>query len=173
MNRLVFDIEADGLLDTLTEVYCLAAKGVDDGTKHLLGRGEVTAEAVAHLFEGYDTLIGHNIIFYDIPLLTNIVGFDCSGFNIQDTLIFSKVLNPDRRLPKGCPTSVENPITRKRKTITPHGLEAWGYRVGHKKIEIHDWTTYTPEILTRCTTDVAINEKVYKALLRETNDETV
>jgi hypothetical protein len=51
--------------------------------------------------------------------------------------------------------------------IGPHGLEAWGYRVGNRKIEIHDWRTFTPEIIERCEVDVLINEKVYYALLKE------
>jgi hypothetical protein len=79
----------------------------------------------------------------------------------------SQVLNPDRELPRGCPTTIRNPVTNKSKAIGPHGLEAWGYRVGYKKVEIHDWREFTPEMIERCEMDVTINEKVYKALLKE------
>jgi hypothetical protein len=86
---------------------------------------------------------------------------------VIDTLIISKVLYPDRPLPPGCPSSVYNAELKIRRDIGPHGLEAWGYRVGETKIEIHDWLTFHPSIIDRCEIDVSINERVYYRLMSE------
>ena len=169
-NRLVFDIEANGLLEDSTEIWCISSKWIDNNTR-ATWRGE-EAEAYLHEFYNTDLLIGHNILNYDIPMIKKFYGIDLIkeiGIDkICDTYILSQLLYPDRQLPKGCPTSIYNPITRRSKIIGPHGLEAWGYRVGHKKIEIHDWREFTEDILTRCDGDVDINEKVYYKLLEET-----
>ena len=175
-NRLVFDIEANGLLSDSTEIWCISGKWIDKNNRftlsnHIKERTLINRELLEKFILDTDLLIGHNIINYDIPMIKKFYGIDLIkeiGIDkICDTYILSQLLYPDRQLPKGCPASVYNPITRKSKIIGPHGLEAWGYRVGHKKIEIHDWREFTEDILTRCDGDVDINEKVYYKLLEE------
>jgi hypothetical protein len=46
-------------------------------------------------------------------------------------------------------------------------LEAWGYRVGFKKIEIHDWRFFDDDMLSRCQADVHINKLAYLKMLEE------
>lgn len=168
---LCYDVEANGLLDEVTSVHCLC--GIDINTKEefVLAESSLTSKNVFTLFSKYDKVICHNQIGYDIPLIKKMLGIDLlSMFNpsqLVDTYIWSCALWPDRVLPKGCPTSIKNPVTGRSKKIGPHGLEAWGYRVGNKKIEIHDWREYTPEILIRCLVDVDINIKTYYELLKE------
>jgi hypothetical protein len=165
----IFDIEANGLLDDATSVHCLCIKDIETKEEvSLYGKSLNKKEILNHL---NGDIAGHNIIGYDIPLLKKFYGFnliDILGKEaIWDTYIMSKTLYPDRPMPKGCPDSVINPLIGKSKKIGPHGLEAWGWRVGIKKIEIHDWRFFSPEILKRCMFDVNINEKVYYELLRE------
>jgi hypothetical protein len=171
MNRLVFDIEANGLLDDVSEVWCISFKNIDTQDSMTLSGDTLTSDNIRQAFSLKDRIIGHNIIGYDLPLLNQMYGIDLINLlgkeAIVDTLILSQTLNPDRELPGGCPTTIRNPVTLRSKMIGPHGLEAWGYRVGNRKIEIHDWRTFTPEIIERCEVDVLINEKVYYALLKE------
>jgi len=104
-----------------------------------------------------DELIGHNIIDYDLPVLERLYGWTPNKqTKITDTVVVSRLLKSDRRLPNGCPGSV-----------APHSLAAWGYRVGRGKVSHDDWTKFTPEMLHRCSEDVAINGLVYEALRRE------
>ncbi len=169
--RLVFDCEADGLLDTVTSIHCISFKDLDNGNLWTYTHNELNRELLLNTFRQSISIIGHNIIGYDIPLIYKIFGIDLIQLlgkdAIVDTLIMSQVLHPDRELPAGCPTSIKNPVTGKSSLIGRHGLESWGWRVGHKKVEIHDWRYFTPAMVKRCETDVLINEKVYYALLEE------
>ena len=173
LDCLVFDIEANGLYEDATTIHCICGKYLDQEgifSKFSLYSDHLTADYITKCFSG-KKIIGHNIINYDIPMIKKFYGVDLIELvgieNIVDTYILSQLLYPDRQLPKGCPQVVFNPITRKSKKIGPHGLESWGYRVGYKKIEIHDWRTFDENMLDRCETDVLINEKVYYKLLEE------
>jgi hypothetical protein len=176
MNRLIFDIEADGLLSDVSAIHCISFKFIDTNTSYTLSGVDLNRENIFNQFLHCTHIIGHNIIGYDLPLLNQLYGIDLIDIlgkeAIVDTLIMSQVLNPDRELPRCCPTYIKNPVTNKSKAIGPHGLEAWGYRVGNRKIEIHDWRTFTPEIIERCEVDVLINEKVYYALMKEAGIES-
>jgi hypothetical protein len=170
-SEVVWDLEANGLIKDSTEVWCISLKDITNGQKFNLNGSNLTRREVLRHFEGVTNIIGHNIIAFDIPMIKKFYDIDLIELlgrdKITDTLLWSQVLYPDRPMPRGCPTSITNPVTKKSKKIGPHGLEAWGYRVGHKKIEIHDWLTYTPDILDRCDVDVDINELVYYELLKE------
>ena len=141
-SKIVFDIEADGLHPN--NVWCIVAKELD-GKTHTFDNTQIH-NGIKFLQEA-DTLIGHNIIGYDIPVLEKLydVKFDCK---VEDTLVMSRLFNPVR----------EN----------GHALKAWGWRVGMLKQEQpEDFDSYTPEMLEYCIQDVKLNEAVYKFLIKE------
>jgi hypothetical protein len=171
MDEIVFDIEADGLYDDATLIHCICTETVNSSIKGEIYGDALLPKNVISLFPKGSKIIGHNIINYDIPMIKKFYGIDLIGIigieNIVDTYVLSQLLFPDRQLPKGCPTSIYNPITRKQKKIGPHSLEAWGYRVGFKKIEIHDWRFFDDDMLSRCQADVHINKLAYLKMLEE------
>ena len=141
-SKIVFDIEADGLHPN--NVWCIVAKELD-GKIHTFDNTQIE-EGIKFLQQA-DTLIGHNIIGYDIPVLEKLYGakFNCK---IEDTLVMSRLFNPVR----------EN----------GHALKAWGWRVGLLKQEQpEDFDSYTPEMLEYCIQDVKLNEAVYNYLIKE------
>ena len=141
-SKIIFDIEADGL--NPNNVWCIVAKELN-GTSHTFDNTQIE-EGIKFLQEA-DTLIGHNIIGYDIPVLEKLYGvkFNCK---IEDTLVMSRLFNPVR----------EN----------GHSLKAWGWRVGCLKQEQpEDFDSYTPEMLEYCIQDVKLNEAVYNYLINE------
>ena len=141
-SKIVFDIEADGLHPD--NVWCIVAKELD-GNLHTFDNTQIH-QGIKFLQQA-DTLIGHNIIGYDIPVLEKLydVKFNCK---IEDTLVMSRLFNPVR----------EN----------GHALKAWGWRVGMLKQEQpEDFDSYTPEMLEYCIQDVKLNEAVYKFLIKE------
>jgi len=143
-SKIVFDIEADGLHPN--NVWCIVAKELD-GKIHTFDNTQI--EEGIKFLQKADTLIGHNIIGYDIPVLEKLydVKFNC---NVEDTLVMSRLFNPVR----------EN----------GHALKAWGWRVGMLKQEQpEDFDSYTPEMLEYCIQDVKLNEAVYKFLIKEGN----
>ncbi|UOF79337.1 DNA polymerase [Caudoviricetes sp.] len=176
MKILVFDIEANGLIEDADTIWCICARDISSKNEYIFTGESLTKDNIVSLFSN-SKLIGHNIIGYDIPIIEKFYDINLIDLvgkeNIIDTYIWSSTLNPDRQLPIGCPTVVANPVTKKGKKIGPHGLEAWGYNVGFKKIEIHDWNVFTNHIVERCMGDVHINELVYYKLLKEAGFEAL
>ena len=176
MRVLQYDIEADGLLDTITQVHCIVCKemisskvlrfyeSIDTITR---GENDYPLAYARPVFQKATTLIGHNIIGYDDDVLERFLGVETKNKNIIDTLVWSQTLNPDRQLPKGCPTVACNPETGRNDKIGPHSVAAWGYRVARAKPAHYDWSKFSSEMLHRCTEDVMIQEKIFYALLKE------
>lgn len=149
----LFDLEANGLLDTATKVHC----GV---VKHLKGdirkfRPTEVKELLEYL-DSFDVLIAHNGIGYDWPLLKKLYGWEYKGKKV-DTLIMSRLLNPKRLVP----------FNVGDKKVGPHSIAAWGYRVGRGKPDHDDWENFSEQMLHRCAEDVEILELVYHALMEE------
>ncbi len=157
--KLVFDLEADGWRDEATRVWCLVAVRADVPQMPKQFGPEHIEDALKYLDEA-DELIGHNILNYDLPVLERLYGWTPKpGTILTDTVVLSRLLKSDRRLPKGCPGSMGT-----------HSLGAWGYRLGRGKPDHDDWTQYSEEMLHRCTEDAQINVGVYRALVREARD---
>lgn len=145
MKQVVFDIEADGL--TPTQVWCIVAKDVQTGqVSQFYGD---TLMGFNDLVKDYDEVIGHNIIGYDVPVLERLLKTDFSHCKITDTLVLSRLANPQRG---------------------GHSLEDWGITLGNQKAHHEDWTRFSLDMLDYCVQDVAVNELVYKKLLSELRD---
>lgn len=157
MKVRVFDIEANGLLDTITKVHCMVFSSIDG--KEVDKFTPLELKAACKFMDGCDVLIGHNVIPYDFPAIEKILGYKYKG-RMVDTLIMSRLQQPNRPAP---------PHAKDRKAAfrAPHGLYSWGVRVGIDKPEIDEWEEYTPDILHRCEEDVKINVAVYHALQEE------
>ena len=144
MTAYVFDIEADGL--DPTKIFCIVAMDTETGKTY-----EYDPESIdkgIDFLKNAKKLIGHNILGYDIPVIKKLHGVDLDdgSINIVDTLVLSRLFNPARE--------------------GGHGLESWGYRLRHRKIEYDNFEYYTPEMLKYCKQDVSLNYKVYRHLSR-------
>lgn len=153
MKVAVFDSEEDGLLPDATVVWCIVLKDIQTGERFSYGPDAIRS-GLEHLSK-FDVLIGHNIIQHDLPVFRKIHAWEYSG-KLVDTLWMSRVQRPDRLAPPNCPNK-----------NSPHSVEAWGYRLGLHKQEHDDWSRYSPEMLTRCESDVEINHLIYLELLKE------
>lgn len=154
MNIVFGDLEANGLLSTVTRTHCGVFKDKNTGEIRKF-RPHQMKEMLSYL-DTVDVLIMHNGIGYDLPLLKKLYDYDFKGKKV-DTLIMSRLLNPKRLAPFNSPD----------KGIGPHSIAAWGYRVGRGKPEHNDWENFSEEMLHRCTEDVEILQLVYEALLEE------
>jgi DNA polymerase-1 len=161
--RLVFDVEADGLLDAATKVHCIVVADLDSDQSDAYGPDQIEA-ALAHLARA-DCLIGHNAAGYDLPLLLQLCGWvPAAGCFILDTLVASRLILPhvsdldDQAAAMGAP--------RLGKLRGRFSLEAWGVRLGIPKIGagITDWSRWTPEMQDRCGGDVAICKALFHFL---------
>lgn len=153
---LVFDIEGDGLYEDITQIWCICTQEVETGELRRfyntplegISRSGDIGIGIRYLCTA-DTLVGHNIINYDLRVLAKLFSVKYTG-KVLDTLILSQLLRPDR--------------------YSGHSLEAWGQRVGRSKPEHEDWSRFSPEMLTRCSEDVAINTAVLGRLREEAKE---
>ena len=170
--RAVTDTESDGLLMDATKFHCICTHNIDTKQTHkFYGVATVpgdhgSIECGTDYLRRHDMLIGHNLIGHDLPLLNKLTDDPYMG-KVLDTLIWSRALDPDRPMPPGCPTHMVTKSGNKDR-IGPHSLAAWGWRLGFHKVEHEDWSEFSPEMLHRCQTDVAINVLVLDALCKET-----
>lgn len=184
--RLLFDLEADGLLDTASKVHCIAAIDLDSGARY-----DARPDEVKHFIEDYlataDELVGHNIVRYDLPVLGKIYGFHARA-RITDTFILSKLLYPDL---KRDDIDLCNRGSLHPSLVGRHSLEAWGHRLGEAKgdysnvkraeaiqnglvdeadILAYTWAKWSQEMHDYMVQDCATNLVLYKALLGKSPD---
>ena len=140
---LVFDIETDDL--KATKVWCIVAQDVD--TNEIFKFPPSKLDDGVKLLQSADTLIGHNIIGFDVPMIKKFFDVDLTNKELLDTLVLSRLFNPTRE--------------------GGHSLEKWGYKLGFKKIEFDDYQNYSAEMLNYCVRDVQLNTLVLKELKKE------
>ena len=161
--KLIFDIEADHLLEEATTVHCIVAIDPDTDTVYTFEPDSI--KKGLSFIAGAEELIGHNIIDYDLRLLNKLHGFEYSG-KVFDTLVYSRTIWPDI---KEVDFKLVNKINFPQKLIGSHSLKAWGYRLGELKgdfgSDIESFGTYTTEMLEYCVQDTKVTSKLYQKIL--------
>lgn len=90
--------------------------------------------------------VGHNALSFDFPATNRLIGTNIPVASIVDTLVLSYLFHP--HLEGG------------------HSLEAWGERVGRPKMVFDAFDVFSPEMLTRCETDVELGIEVFLKLTK-------
>lgn len=153
-STCVFDLEANGLeVKDVTKVWCIVIQDLE--TNEIFEYGPEAIEFALQRLSGYDTVIAHNCIFYDLSVLKKLYQWAPKG-KVLDTLILSRLANPDRGMPWGM-----------KGQPRPHSIEVWGHRLGKPKVEWDKWDEWDDGMMGRCRQDVIIGTEVYKALYRE------
>ena len=153
MQTAFFDIETDGL--DANRVHCICAM-LDNGEStmyNFIGKNNYGYFRDWLASEDVDTLIGHNIISFDVPILRRLSGFRWD-FNLRDTLVLSRLSNPS--LDGG------------------HSLRSWGERLGNYKDDYQGgWEDYSHEMLSYCQQDVRVAKELYEHLFSSSLTEAV
>ena len=135
------DIETDGLDPTV--VWCIVVQNVD--TKEVITFTPDTVGTFNAWMVEADTLIFHNGIGYDVPVMKKLLGTDFTNTKVEDTLVLSQLDDPRRE--------------------GGNGLKSWGDRFGYPKGDHEDWSCYSEEMLTYCVRDVEITTKLYHKMM--------
>ena len=162
-RTILFDEETDGLLDTVSVIHCIGMS-FEDGTQRLFGPHEIN-EAL-EILSVAGTLIGHNIIGYDIPVINKLYPEWSTKALIRDSLVQSRLVHSDMMLEDEAIYSGHN-SDLPRKYWGRHSLAAWGYRLGEHKGEFGattNWGHYSSEMGEYCLQDVAVTLKLWDAL---------
>jgi len=157
-EAVVWDLETDGLLESVTRIHCCVA----------LRNGEVlrgnsndpkALKALLEAVMGAEVIVGHNIIAYDLAVLKKLHGMAPSA-RVVDTLVLSRLAYPNlfefdciRRAPG-----------MGKQLYGRHSLEAWGYRLGVLKGDYGKqdkaWEQWSQEMEDYCVNDVQLTAKL-------------
>lgn len=169
---LIWDIEADGLLDTITKVHCLCIYNTVTKVKDRYNPSNIL-EGVKQLQQALNDgeyICGHNIINYDIPALEKIYPqYFAVTYNQQpqiiDTLVLARLIYANIDIyDLGLLRSGKLP----KNLYKSQSLEAWGYRLGLLKGDYGKqegaWETYTLEMADYCAQDVDVTTALLEKL---------
>lgn len=141
--RYVIDIETDSLTPTIIHIVVL--KDIDNGD--YLEYTKDNGHELSALLNVCSSVIGHNIIDFDLPVLRDLWSVEVDPKKVTDTLVLSRLLNYN--LDGG------------------HSLAEWGTRLGHPKLEFSSFDTYSSLMVEYCRNDVDLNERLYHFLIKK------
>ena len=139
------DIEGDGLLDEITQVWCASFQELDP---LMNDKGKLFTETKYESIEDYFTnpdtvIVMHNGISYDKVAIEKVMEVKVEA-EIIDTLFLSWYLYPK---------------------MVRHGLAVWGEEFGIPKPLIDDWENLSlQEYIHRCEEDVKIQTMLWKQI---------
>ena len=156
MKTLIFDIEADGFLYDATRVWCLVGYCPEEDRYHIYLDNQVglcyPKNTIVYSNIDYISkynLVGHNIINYDLPLLSKLFNYKYNLSNVEDTVVMSRLFYPDREA---------------------HSLEWWGKKFKLYKGDHKDFSKLSQEMLDYCIQDVRITYRTWLHLKEEARD---
>ena len=95
--NLIFDLETDGLLYNVSTIHCLAIHDLETGQTlayNDTGNQEPLSRGIQRLQDA-ETIIGHNIIGYDIPVIRHLYPWFTDIPCVVDTLLLSRLYHSD------------------------------------------------------------------------------
>lgn len=136
MKTAIFDCETNGFLDVTNTIHSLCIEEYETGVAMSCTDNDTNYHFVSRglrELEDAETIVGHNIIGFDLPAIKKVVpSFSPRGI-IRDTYVLSLVLYPDLRDRDF--NRVKKDPTFPKQLIGSHSLKAWGYRLGILKDE--------------------------------------
>ncbi|WP_234896563.1 DNA polymerase [Sinorhizobium meliloti] len=198
-STLVFDIETDGLIPEMTQVHSLVVKDANTGEVWSCSDNfwldpdtndeiaYVPIETGLRLLMEAGTVVGHNIIDFDIPAIQKIYPWFKPKGTVRDTIVMSRLMYADmrdadfRQLEK---RKREGKHWIEQKLFGRHSLESWGQRLGIWKGDYGDirkkegvklglkgealtayvWGVWSSEMQDYCVQDVEVTTKLWDRL---------
>ena len=160
--NLIFDIETDGFLKDVSTIHCLAIHDLDtkedyvyndQGSQEPISRG-------LQMLEDADSIIGHNIIGYDLPVISKLYSWFSNPGTVIDTLLLSRLFHADMMKLDKKHNWKHMPL----KLYGRHSLESYGYRLGEFKGSFGsttDWEEWSQEMEDYCKQDVTVTTKLW------------
>jgi DNA polymerase I-like protein with 3'-5' exonuclease and polymerase domains len=139
--RIVLDIETNSTHD---KIWCVVCRDIDKDVVSTF----VQPASLQDFINNCDSIVTHNGIFFDFPVLKKVWGIQVKKSQVVDTLVLSRLYSP----------SLED----------GHSLAAWGNRLGFPKGDFKDFDGgLTDEMLQYCIQDTAVTAQLYKHLTQE------
>ena len=171
--NLIFDLETDALLEDVTKIHCLGIYDLDSKESYTFndqGTGEPIVRGVQMLNDA-DTIIGHNIIGFDLPVIRKMYSWFKDPTVIIDTLILSRLFHADMLALDKKHQWKNMPL----QLYGRHSLESYGYRLGEYKgcfAKTTDWKEWSDEMEQYMTQDVVVTTKLWHHFHKYLNGST-
>ena len=136
---IYLDLEADGL--NPTRIWCVVTRENGVNTVHK------DPGSLRRALEGSVSVVGHNLIGYDLPVLKRLWGVSVAPERIVDTLVLSRLYDPSR--------------------AGGHSLKVWGELLGFPKGDHDDWSCLSTAMIEYCERDTEVTEAVHKQLVKD------
>jgi len=134
---IYLDLEADGL--DPTTIWCVVTRENGVNTVH------TTPDSLCEALRGSVSVVGHNLIGYDLPVLNRLWDVSVASERIVDTLVLSRLFEPSKS--------------------GGHSLRNWGNELGFPKGDHSDFSCLSQEMIDYCIQDVKITEAVHQKLV--------
>lgn len=172
----LFDLETDGLLEQVSQVHVMAVRCLATGKLRVF-REHQMQEGLSYL-DTFDQLVGHNIIKYDIPVLTKLYGYNRHWSALRDTMVLSRLIWPD--IVKWDLDRRNNPGVFFPGQLTGrYSLEAWGHRMGNHKDgyegdpliadpirrKAQKWLLWNQAMEDYCIQDLSVTQSLWERIL--------
>lgn len=147
-NVIVADIEADGLLDTITKIHVMSYSTINEKTGKWKVESTPSYKIIKKAFSNSNvTFVIHNGRRYDKQAIEKVLGIEVKA-TIIDSLSLAWVLYPAR--------------------VKNFGLAEFGEEYGVPKPKVEDWVGLSyEEYKHRCEEDVKINTLLWVDLLKK------
>lgn len=165
-KRFAFDLESNGLLDTINRIHCLVLSDLDTGVVESFdSRDPMRLLKGLSYLQDAEEIVGHNIIGYDIPAIKIVHPTWTPRGKVTDTLVLSRLIHAD--------LMGEDAVAQRGSEDFPkrlwgsHSLKAWGLRIGNFKGDYAGgWEKFSEEMLSYCVQDVNVTVELYHRLIR-------
>lgn len=163
MNRWIYDIETNGLLDQLDTIHCIGLRNVDTG--ETIGLGPTEIERGLKIISEADEAIAHNGICFDLPALQKVYpSFEIKGRH-TDTLVLSRLIAANI-MQDDAEGAFTNNTDFPKRLWGSHSLKAWGIRLGNFKGDYDGgWEHFSQEMLDYCVQDTSVTLTLFKKFM--------
>lgn len=131
----VIDIETDDL--DATVIHCIVTQEEGEDARVWLAPFDTFKEYAKSI----DRWVGHNALEFDIRVINDLLGMTIELSDVIDTLILGRLLH----------------FTG----VTNHMLSTYGLSFNLPKIDFHDYSTLSQEMIDYCIRDVGITLRIY------------
>jgi DNA polymerase I-like protein with 3'-5' exonuclease and polymerase domains len=183
----LFDLETDGLLDTVTRVHVLVVYDQAEGWTRVFRRNETEdtiEDGIQLLLEEGVVAVAHNGTNYDCEVLKKLYGVVIPWQRQRDTMVLSRLIWSDLK---------DIDMARRKKKagqsypgnlIGLHSLEAWGHRLGEHKGDYRGdpaiadekarfeqrWARWNQSMEDYCVQDIVVTRKLWELILSKGYD---
>ena len=142
MSTLFLDVETDGLLLDLNRIWCVVIASRDsDAVIYADQPGFRPIREAVDMLRNANKIVGHNITGFDAHVINKFYPNTIRMEQCIDTLVMSRVLNPERE--------------------GGHSLEAWGEYLHCPKGSFTDFTAFSVAMTEYCVQDVLVLKKIH------------